>query len=60
MGSSVPVRQFVKQPVLQLWMAYNVWNKDSALEFTQGISFIFCCAQLLLFRTEDQSRNSEA
>jgi len=25
MGSSVPVRQFVKQPVLQLWMAYNVW-----------------------------------
>jgi len=41
-------------------MTPNVWNKDSALEFTQGISFIFCCAQLLLFRTEDQSRNSEA
>jgi len=22
----------------------NVGNKDSALEFTQGISFILCCA----------------
>jgi hypothetical protein len=42
MGSSVPVRQFVEQPVLQLWMAYNVLNKDSALEFTQGIGFILC------------------
>jgi hypothetical protein len=33
MGSSVPVRQFVKQPVLQLWMAYNVQAKVNEKTF---------------------------